>query len=161
MVEGPPVEIPIAMARISLDGRFAGQIPSAAQLLEAAMLPSDGDAWNARRRRRADLGNQLLGNGVQIRGDRAVRLADEIKGSQLQAFEGFYRALLGQRTQHDYGADLFRQDHLHGADAIELRHVDVHGHDIGFQLHCLSGLRLRRLLRSPLPQCQAPCPGAG
>ena len=86
----------------------------------------------ARYGRSAYLGNQLVGNHVQFRGDGAFRLANEIERPQLQAFESFDRALLRQRAEHDHRTDSFGQNHLHGGDAIQLWHVDIHGHNIGF-----------------------------
>ena len=81
-----------------------------------------------------DLRNEILGNRFQIGGHSALRFTDKVESPQCQAFEGFDRALLGQRTKHDYGTDLLPENHLHRADAIELGHVDVHGDDIGLKL---------------------------
>ena len=52
----------------------------------------------------------------------------------MQALEGLERSFLGQRTEHDHGTNSFGKNHLHRRYAIELWHIDVHGHNVRFQL---------------------------
>ncbi|MNH11189.1 hypothetical protein D3C79_706970 [compost metagenome] len=74
---------------------------------------------------------------VLVAGDVFELLGEKVEGTGVQRIQGRLGAIVGQRGEHQYGGGTLGHDLAHGADAVEYRHLYVHGDDVGPQLQRL------------------------
>ncbi len=92
-------------------------------------------------RRRRQLGDQRRADARQLGRDLARRLGQKIDGAGGEGLEGLARALARVRRQHHHRRGTRLHDLADRARAVEQRHVEVHGADVGPQrLHLGHGV---------------------
>ncbi len=79
---------------------------------------------------RDELRRQRFERGARVAKDVGRRLRDDFDRPQLQCPNGRLRPGAGMRADDDDGPRRFRHDVADGAEAIELRHLEIERHDV-------------------------------
>ena len=123
---GPPVDVAMATATVaSLRSRTAGGCVTKRGRASACT------PFEVHLRRRAQRGEQRVGDAREVGADRARRLAHEIDRAELEAAEREVHAALRARgAQHHDGARRLAHDVAERLQPVELGHLDVERHDV-------------------------------
>jgi hypothetical protein len=116
----------------SVAGRGSGgHDPWCPRRLRAPHFAARDQAFQgAARHCRLQLRPYLAGQQNKIAGDGAIRFGHKIESAEFETLKGGDGPLLRQRTHHHDWADALVEDHLQHADAVQLRHVDIHADDV-------------------------------
>src|SRR5581483_2838864 len=124
-VAGPPVEA----ARTTTGKRWSRPELGAGRLAGAGAFGAD----HADFRGHADFSDKFVFDAVHVQINAARRLGDKLDGAEFESAQGAGGALARFRTDDNDGTRIGGHDLRGGLQAVHVRHVDVHGDDIGFK----------------------------